>query len=273
MVAPGFIDVHTHADDIADTPRAENFVRMGVTSVVAGNCGGSALDIAEALAKIRRGGSGNQLRDAHRPQHRATCGDGYGESRPDCCRTRENEIARLAGDGRRCGWILDRSSIRPRNVCDRPPRSSSWRASPVTPAASTRRTCATRAPTLEEAIQETIRVGEMAMCRVQISHLKVDSPSRWGSSHAGAVADRCGARARHRCRRRINTPTRPPARRSVSDFPSWALEGGQDAIAQRLNDPETWTQDQKRDARSPRRARPLRSVVRRRRIVFIRIHR
>ena len=29
---------------------------MGVTSVVAGNCGGSALDIAEALAKIRQNG-------------------------------------------------------------------------------------------------------------------------------------------------------------------------------------------------------------------------
>src|SRR4029450_11551826 len=55
MVAPGFIDVHTHADDIADTPRADNFVRMGVTSVVAGNCGGSALDIGEALGKIRDG--------------------------------------------------------------------------------------------------------------------------------------------------------------------------------------------------------------------------
>ena len=35
-VAPGFIDVHTHADDLADHPRAENFVRMGVTTIVAG---------------------------------------------------------------------------------------------------------------------------------------------------------------------------------------------------------------------------------------------
>ncbi len=39
LVSPGFIDVHTHADDLADHPRAENFVRMGVTSIVAGNCG------------------------------------------------------------------------------------------------------------------------------------------------------------------------------------------------------------------------------------------
>ena len=35
VVAPGFIDVHTHADDIAERPQAENFVRMGVTTVVA----------------------------------------------------------------------------------------------------------------------------------------------------------------------------------------------------------------------------------------------
>ena len=38
-VAPGFIDVHTHADNIAEQPLASNFVRMGVTTIVAGNCG------------------------------------------------------------------------------------------------------------------------------------------------------------------------------------------------------------------------------------------
>ena len=55
-VAPGFIDVHTHADDLADHPRAENFVRMGVTTIVAGNCGGSALDVGEALTRIEQTG-------------------------------------------------------------------------------------------------------------------------------------------------------------------------------------------------------------------------
>lgn len=42
VVAPGFIDVHTHSENIASLPLAENFVRMGVTSIVTGNCGGSA---------------------------------------------------------------------------------------------------------------------------------------------------------------------------------------------------------------------------------------
>ena len=32
VVAPGFIDVHTHADDLAAHPLAEHFARMGVTT-------------------------------------------------------------------------------------------------------------------------------------------------------------------------------------------------------------------------------------------------
>ena len=47
VVAPGFIDVHTHAEDIEDSPLGENFVRMGVTTLVLGNCGGSKLHVGE----------------------------------------------------------------------------------------------------------------------------------------------------------------------------------------------------------------------------------
>ena len=52
VVAPGFIDVHTHADEVAEMPRAENFVRMGVTTIVVGNCGGSTLDVAKFFREI-----------------------------------------------------------------------------------------------------------------------------------------------------------------------------------------------------------------------------
>lgn len=53
-VTPGFIDVHTHADEIAEMPLAENFVRMGVTTIVAGNCGSSVLDIAKFFRGVER---------------------------------------------------------------------------------------------------------------------------------------------------------------------------------------------------------------------------
>ncbi len=52
IVAPGFIDVHTHADNVADMPQAENFVRMGVTTIVVGNCGNSTLNVAKLFQAV-----------------------------------------------------------------------------------------------------------------------------------------------------------------------------------------------------------------------------
>ena len=52
IVAPGFIDVHAHTEGIYNNPTAENFVRMGVTSLVTGNCGGSTTDIKAFLGRI-----------------------------------------------------------------------------------------------------------------------------------------------------------------------------------------------------------------------------
>ncbi len=52
VVAPGFIDVHAHVEDIYDFPTAENFIRMGVTSLITGNCGGSATDINTFLGRM-----------------------------------------------------------------------------------------------------------------------------------------------------------------------------------------------------------------------------
>jgi len=54
IVAPGFVDVHTHADEIVEQPKAENFLRMGVTTLVVGNCGGSELNVGKLFADIER---------------------------------------------------------------------------------------------------------------------------------------------------------------------------------------------------------------------------
>jgi len=54
IVAPGFIDVHAHTENIFNRPEAENFIRMGVTSLVTGNCGGSVTDVGSFLGRFEK---------------------------------------------------------------------------------------------------------------------------------------------------------------------------------------------------------------------------
>jgi N-acyl-D-amino-acid deacylase len=92
---------------------------------------------------------------------------------------------------------------------------------------------------LEEAVNETIRVGEGSLCRIQISHLKVDAPSRWGASaRALALVDEARKRG-------VDVRADQYAYTAASSnlgirFPSWVLEGGAEKIRERLQDDATW---------------------------------
>lgn len=53
VVAPGFIDLHTHARrGIFDVPTADNYVRQGVTTVMEGPDGSSPLPISQFLGQL-----------------------------------------------------------------------------------------------------------------------------------------------------------------------------------------------------------------------------
>ncbi len=59
VVSPGFIDPHNHANNeasggILNIPRAENQVRQGVTTLIAGNCGGCTWPVAEHFDAVER---------------------------------------------------------------------------------------------------------------------------------------------------------------------------------------------------------------------------
>jgi len=237
-IAPGFIDVHTHADDIADTPRADNFVRMGVTSVVAGNCGGSALDIGEAFTKIRDTGIAINYATliGHNTVRRAVMGTANRDATVSELAKMKSLVWRAMADGA-VGFSTGLQYIpgtyaKPAEILEL--ARVAGNAGGLY--ASHMRNEGTQ---LEEAVQETINVGEMSMCRVQISHLKVDSPSKWGAStRALSLIDAARARG-------IDVEADQYAYTAASSnlgirFPSWALEGGQEAIAKRLNDAETW---------------------------------
>jgi N-acyl-D-aspartate/D-glutamate deacylase len=238
VVTPGFIDVHTHADDIWDTPTAENFVRMGVTSVVAGNCGGSALDVADALQHaadvpasvnfatlighntVRRAAMGTENRlptIAELAKMKALVWKGIvdgavgfstGLQYVPGTYSKTPEIIELARVAANAGGLYA-SHMRNEGTA------------------------------LEASIEETIRVGEASGARVQISHLKVDSPSRWGiSEKALAMIDAARKRG-------VEVEADQYAYTAASSslgirFPAWALEGGAPKVKERLEDPATW---------------------------------
>jgi N-acyl-D-amino-acid deacylase len=238
IVAPGFIDVHTHADDPAATPPLENFVRMGVTSVVAGNCGDSADDFPGALAAIGR--EGIAVNFASFVGHNTVRAAVLGSARRAPTLGELEQMKALVAKAMAAGAIGLSSGLQYVPGLYAEPAEIVELAKVAARAgglyASHMRNEGTR---VAEAVRETIAVGEAAGCPVQISHLKIDSPNRWGT--AGALLDTLAAA------RKRGVPVRADQYAYTAGssglgirFPGWALEGGREAIAKRLRDEATW---------------------------------
>jgi N-acyl-D-amino-acid deacylase len=238
VIAPGFIDVHTHADDPADTPLLENFVRMGVTAVVAGNCGSSADAVkAELEAIVRTGITVNfATLVGHNTVREAVLGSAQRAPSPDELERMKALVAKGMEEGA-VGFSTGLQYV-PGSYADRAEivelAKVAGRAGGIY--ASHMRNEGTR---VAEAVAETIAVGEAARCPVQISHLKIDSPNRWGTS--GALLDTIAAARRRGVEVWADQYAYTAGASSLSiRFPGWALEGGREKTAERLNDPATW---------------------------------
>ncbi|HEY9422171.1 MAG TPA: D-aminoacylase [Thermoanaerobaculia bacterium] len=238
VVAPGFIDVHTHADDLAKKPRAENFVRMGVTTIVAGNCGYSPVDLGKELAEIRKAGPAVNFATlvGQGSVREAVMGTERRAPTPAELEKMKALVAKGMADGAVGlstglqyvpGSYAEESEIveLARVAC----RDGGLYASHMR----------NEGTEIEKSIAETIAVGEKAGCPVQVSHLKIDSPSRWGgSARALAMIDEARGRG---IDVEADQYVYTAAASSLSiRFPDWALEGGEEAVRKRLDDPATW---------------------------------
>ena len=64
VIAPGFIDLHTHSDRSITKPKTRdnlNYLTQGCTTVVTGNCGGGPIDVGEFLKKVDQTGAGTNI--------------------------------------------------------------------------------------------------------------------------------------------------------------------------------------------------------------------
>jgi N-acyl-D-amino-acid deacylase len=237
-VTPGFIDVHTHADELAAHPLAEHFARMGVTTVVAGNCGGSPVDVGAAFRAIRQAGVAVNFATfvGHNSVREAVMGRARRAPTPAELAKMEALVAQAMADGA-VGFSTGLQYV-PGTYADTAEIVTLARVAGKAGGvyASHMRNEGTE---LEAAVAETLAIGEQAGIAVQVSHLKVDAPSRWGAS-AKALAMIDAARAKgHRV---VADQYLYDAASSTLGirFPSWVLEGGQPEIVKRLDDLATW---------------------------------
>ncbi|HXG91723.1 MAG TPA: D-aminoacylase [Blastocatellia bacterium] len=237
LVAPGFIDVHTHVEgNLADNPTADNFVHMGVTSIVTGNCGGSALDISDFLSKLEAKGISINV---------ATL-IGHNSVRREVMKEEAREPS--AEELQRMREIVDRAmregAVGFSTGLEYVPGTYAKTDEIIELAKVAARYGGIYATHMREegnnvtdSIKESLAVGERAGLPVDISHFKISSKMRWGDS-----LTTCRMIAEARARGQQATVDQYVYTASSTSLniliPSWALEGGRDKAKERFNDPQ-----------------------------------
>jgi len=182
VLAPGFIDVHTHVEgNLPARPDAANLIADGVTTVVTGNCGGSELQIADWLA--RREEDGTAVNVATLVGHNAIRAEvmGYADRAPTAEElSRMEQIVdramREGAVGLSTGLIYSPGTFSKTDEIVALARVAAARGGIYTTHMRSEN------DQVFAAIEEAISVARNASIPLQISHYKVTARRLWGSS-------------------------------------------------------------------------------------------
>ena len=239
IVAPGFIDVHTHIEgNILDLPAAENFLRMGVTSVVTGNCGGSALPLGEWFTRLEQKGVSINVAAlvGHNTVRRAGMNGDF--DRPPTAEELQ-KMREFVDQAMRDGAVGLSTGLEyiPGTYAktDEIVELAKVAAKYGGVYASHMRN---EGLDVEKSIGEALAVGAQSGCPVEISHFKVSSKKRWGAS---SVTIKMVEDARAEGRQvTVDQYLYPAGSTGIGIlFPSWLFEGGNEKTRERLQDAAT----------------------------------
>lgn len=263
VVAPGFIDLHTHCDfTLHRWPRADSMVRQGVTTIVVGNCGHSTFPVGDGERREMLKAYSSFLSD----DLEWTWQDAAGFGRALSSLPLAPNVALLVGHGT--------VRVAAMGFDDRPPTGAeldSMRTSvdeamrwgafglssgliyPPGTYATTDELVAlaevsaghggfyathmrNEGPAVLASVAETLQIGDRAGSPVQISHHKVLGRRNWGSTRTSLeLIDE--ARSRGLDVTADQYPYEASATTMTALLPTWAVEGGTERMRARLADP------------------------------------
>ncbi len=241
VLAPGFIDVHTHVESSSHRgglelfPRADNYLLDGVTTIITGNCGSSEVDVGAYSRRLSDLGINVATLVGHNSVRRTVVG--LDDRAPTAAEMREMQqlVNRAMLDGA-VGFSTGllyvpgtyATTVEIIGLAKVASRHGGVYASHIRE----------QGANLHDSISEAVQIGREANMPVQISHFKIKGPSRWGS--IGDALDLVESYRREGVD--VVIDTYPYARASTNlgvNLPRWAVSGGSADIAARIDDPQT----------------------------------
>ncbi|HEX9582411.1 MAG TPA: D-aminoacylase [Gemmatimonadales bacterium] len=239
VIAPGFIDIHTHARrGIFQHPTADNYVRQGVTTLIEGPDGGSAVPLAPFLARLDSLPKSVNIASfiGQGSVRSAVMGEVDRPATPleiDRMKSLVEQGMREGAFGLSSGLFYVPGNFTPTEevieLARVAGRLGGIYISHMRDEASA----------VVESVLETIRIGEEGGLPTQVTHHKVVGPGYWGRSVETLRAIDV-ARARGVDATMDQYPyTASSTSIQAALLPAWAQEGGREALMNRLKDPAT----------------------------------
>lgn len=237
IVAPGFIDVHTHIEgDERKNPTADNFIYDGVTTVVTGNCGLSQVNLGSYFTMLDSLKTSINVASliGHNDVRKAVMGSANRDPSEEEMKRMEAIVEQAMKDGAvglSTGLIYIPGTYSKTEEVVRLAKVAS-RYNGVY--ASHMRD---EGDSVTQAIEEALHIGREAKMPVEISHFKLSGQQNWGRSRE-TVPMIMRARAEGLDVTIDQYPYTASSTSLSTLLPDWILADGQDSIKARLARPE-----------------------------------
>ena len=237
IVAPGFIDVHTHIEgEEKRQPTADNFIYDGVTTVVTGNCGGSNIDVRKYFSIL------DSLKISinvatligHNDVRKAAMGSANRDPSEEEMKKMETIVDQAMKDGAvglSTGLIYIPGTYSKTEEVVRLAKVASKYNGVY---ASHMRD---EGDSVTQAIEEAMHIGREAKMPVEISHFKLSGQQNWGRSKE-TIPMIMKARQEGLDVTIDQYPYTASSTSLSTLLPDWVLADGQDSIKARLARPE-----------------------------------